>query len=155
MQWTWQRFDALSGAQVYEMLALRCRVFILEQGAYLDPDGADLQAWHLQGRDAAGVLQAYLRGVDPGVKYSEPSIGRVITAPELRRSGLGRELMRDPHFALRASTELGVEIDYSHPFQATDHELWEQEYLANVEPHSWHDPRLLDQEDAVAITPTP
>ncbi len=23
----------------------------------------------------------------------------------------------------------------------------EQEYLANVEPHSWHDPRLLDQED--------
>ncbi|MFO1274409.1 MAG: GNAT family N-acetyltransferase, partial [Rubrivivax sp.] len=62
---------------------------------YLDPDGADPQAWHLQGRDAAGVLQAYLRGVDPGVKYSEPSIGRVITAPELRRSGLGRELMRE------------------------------------------------------------
>ena len=45
------------------------------------------------------------------------------------------------------SFRLGVEIDYSHPFQGTDHELWEQEYLANVEPRSWHDPRLLDQED--------
>ena len=95
MYWSWQCFDDLGVHALYDILALRCRVFILEQGAYLDPDGADLQAWHLQGRDAAGVLQAYLRGVDPGVKYSEPSIGRVITAPELRRSGLGRELMRE------------------------------------------------------------
>lgn len=95
MHWSWQRFDDLGVHALYDILALRCRVFILEQGAYLDPDGADPQAWHLQGRDAAGVLQAYLRGVDPGVKYSEPSIGRVITAPELRRSGLGRELMRE------------------------------------------------------------
>lgn len=95
MHWSWQRFDDLGVHALYDILALRCRVFILEQGAYLDPDGADLQAWHLQGRDAAGVLQAYLRGVDPGVKYSEPSIGRVITAPELRRSGLGRELMHE------------------------------------------------------------
>ena len=95
MHWSWQRFDDLGVHALYDILALRCRVFILEQGAYLDPDGADLQAWHLQGRDAAGVLQAYLRGVDPGVKHSEPSIGRVITAPELRRSGLGRELMRE------------------------------------------------------------
>jgi hypothetical protein len=25
---------------------------------------------------------------------------------------MGRELMRDPHFALRAAHELGVEVDY-------------------------------------------
>ena len=80
---------------LYDILALRCRVFILEQGAYLDPDGADLHSWHLQGRDEAGVLQAYLRGVEPGIKYAEPSIGRVITAPEVRRTGLGRALMRE------------------------------------------------------------
>ena len=64
LKWTWARFDDLGVHALYDILALRCRVFILEQGAYLDPDGADLQAWHLQGRDAAGVLQAYLRGVD-------------------------------------------------------------------------------------------
>jgi 2,4-dienoyl-CoA reductase-like NADH-dependent reductase (Old Yellow Enzyme family) len=28
---------------------------------------------------------------------------------------LGRETMRDPHFALRAATELGVDIDYWPP----------------------------------------
>ena len=95
LHWSWTRFDALGVHALYDILALRCRVFILEQGAYLDPDGTDLHAWHLQGRDAAGVLQAYLRAVDPGVKYAEPSIGRVITAPERRRSGLGRPLMRE------------------------------------------------------------
>ena len=92
MNWTWQRFEALGVDNLYDALALRCRVFILEQGPYLDPDGIDRQAWHLLGRDANGVLQAYLRVVDPGVKYVEPSIGRVITAPDSRGTGLGRVL---------------------------------------------------------------
>ena len=80
---------------LYDILALRCRVFILEQGAFLDPDGADVHAWHLLGRDEGGALQAYLRAVDPGIKYAEPSIGRVVTAPEVRGSGLGKALMRE------------------------------------------------------------
>jgi ElaA protein len=95
MLWTWQRFGELGVDNLYDALALRCRVFILEQGAYLDPDGYDRQSWHLLGRDEAGVLQAYLRVVDPGVKYTEPSIGRVITAPERRGTGLGRWLMSE------------------------------------------------------------
>ena len=92
MNWTWQRFEQLGVNNLYDALALRCRVFILEQGPYLDPDGIDRQSWHLLGRDANGVLQAYLRVVDPGVKYVEPSIGRVITAPDSRGTGLGRVL---------------------------------------------------------------
>lgn len=95
MVWNWSRFDALGVHALYDILALRCRVFILEQGAFQDPDGADPHAWHLQGRDANGVLQAYLRVAEPGIKYAEPSIGRVVTAPELRRTGLGRTLMRE------------------------------------------------------------
>ena len=93
MNWTWSRFAALGVDNLYDALALRCRVFILEQGPYLDPDGVDRDSWHLLGRDAAGVLQAYLRAVDPGVKYAEPSLGRVITAPETRGTGLGRVLV--------------------------------------------------------------
>ena len=80
---------------LYDALALRCRVFIMEQGAYQDPDGIDPHAWHLLGRDEAGVLQAYLRVVDPGQKYEEPSIGRVITAAQVRGTGAGRALMRE------------------------------------------------------------
>jgi ElaA protein len=86
VNWSWTRFDDLGVRELYEVLALRCRVFVLEQGPYLDPDGVDLRSWHLQGRDDAGVLQAYLRGVEPGIKYAEPSIGRVISAQtRLRR----------------------------------------------------------------------
>jgi len=93
--WTWCRFGALGVDNLYDALALRCRVFILEQGPYLDPDGVDRESGHLLGRNAAGLLQAYLRVVDPGVKYDEPSIGRVITAPEARGSGLGRRLVAE------------------------------------------------------------
>ena len=93
MNWQFLRFEQLGVDNLYDALALRCRVFILEQGPYLDPDGLDRQSWHLLGRDDAGVLQAYLRIVDPGLKYEEPSIGRVITSPETRGTGLGRALM--------------------------------------------------------------
>ena len=95
MNWLWCRFGELGVDNLYDALALRCRVFILEQGAYLDPDGVDRQSWHLLGRDEADTLQAYLRVVDPGVKYSEPAIGRVITSPEARGTGVGRKLFAE------------------------------------------------------------
>lgn len=95
MRWHWSRFGELGVDALYDALALRCRVFILEQGPYLDPDGLDRVSSHLLGRDADGTLQAYLRVVDPGAKYDEPSIGRVITAPEVRGQGLGWALMRE------------------------------------------------------------
>jgi ElaA protein len=95
VHWTCKRFDDLGVHALHDALALRCRVFILEQGPYQDPDVADKQAWHLLGYDAAGQLQACLRVVDPGAKFAEPSIGRVVTAPEARGQGLGRALMAE------------------------------------------------------------
>ena len=93
MNWSWFRFHELGVDNLYDALALRCRVFVLEQGPYLDPDGLDRTAWHLLGRDDDGRLQAYLRLVDPGRKFAEPSLGRVVTAPQRRGSGLGRQLV--------------------------------------------------------------
>lgn len=96
VDWAWSRFEGLGVHGLYDALQLRGRVFAVEQQAiYLDPDGADVHSWHLLGRDAGGALQAYLRVVDPGVKYAEPSIGRVITTPEVRGTGLGRALMTE------------------------------------------------------------
>jgi ElaA protein len=42
-----------------------------------------------------GPLVAYCRIVPPGVKFPEPSIGRVLTTAGARRTGAGRELMRE------------------------------------------------------------
>jgi ElaA protein len=94
--WRWSRFEGLSPCDVYDLLALRARVFVVEQDcAYLDPDGLDRDAWHLLGRDDAGVLRAYLRVVDPGRKYAAPSIGRVVTDPAARGTGLGHALLAE------------------------------------------------------------
>ena len=41
------------------------------------------------------INEAYLRVVDPGCKFAEPSMGRVITAPEVRGTGLGRTLVAE------------------------------------------------------------
>ena len=95
LHWTWARFDDLGVHALHDALALRCRVFILEQGPYQDPDGADKHAWHLMGLNADGTLLALLRVVDPGVNCPEPSIGRVVVAPELRGNGVGRALLKE------------------------------------------------------------
>jgi ElaA protein len=121
MRWQWQRFEALGVDNLYDALQLRCRVFVLEQGPYLDPDGLDRGAWHLLGRDEGAVLVAYLRIVDPGLRYAEPSIGRVITAAERRGTGAGRALMHEglagcdrlwPGRAVRISAQSRLERFY-------------------------------------------
>ncbi len=92
--WTWRRFAGLSTDDVYDLLALRAAVFVVEQAcAYLDPDGLDRHSWHLLGRDDSGALRACLRVVDPGLKYAEPSMGRVVLDLALRGSGLADQLV--------------------------------------------------------------
>jgi len=96
LAWHWARFGDLTAAELYDALALRQQVFVVEQNcAYLDVDGIDRHSWHLFGRDAEGRLQAYLRLVDPGHKYDEPSIGRVVTSLSARGTGAGRALVAE------------------------------------------------------------
>jgi ElaA protein len=140
MHWRWQRFPELGVDGLYEVLALRCRVFILEQGPYQDPDGLDQASWHLQGRDDTGVLQAYLRVVDPGRKYPEPSIGRVITAPEVRGTGLGRVLMREGLQRLEAvwpcqSVRISAQAHLQHFYGSLGFEVQGPPYLEDGIPH--------------------
>ena len=93
LTWRYEPFARLTAGDLYRILALRQRVFVVEQAcAYLDADGVDLDSDHLWHEDGGQVL-AYLRVVPGGAKYDEPSLGRVITAPEARRTGLGRALM--------------------------------------------------------------
>lgn len=76
-------------------------MFVVEQRcAYLDADGLDPRCRHGLGV-ARGELVACARLVPPGAAYDEPSIGRVVTAPEVRGRGLGRALMREAIAAAR------------------------------------------------------
>jgi len=97
LRWQWSRLPTLTSLEIYAVLAARQQVFAVEQHcAFQDADGHDAFAWHLLGWTAersAPTLAAYLRVIDPGRKYAEPSIGRVLTVPPYRGIGLGRAVM--------------------------------------------------------------
>jgi ElaA protein len=97
--WQWSRFDDLRPRELYAVVQLREAVFIVEQKCpYPDADGRDPDAWHLLGwlRGAAAErLVAYARVFEPGMRYAEGSIGRVVTAPDTRRYGFGKALMAE------------------------------------------------------------
>jgi ElaA protein len=86
-------FQELNVNELYALLRLRSEVFVLEQNCvFLDQDNKDQKCQHLL-LFADGKLAAYSRLVPPGVSYTEISIGRVVTSPEFRGTGLGRKLM--------------------------------------------------------------
>jgi len=93
MFWTLKPFADLSAKELYAILQLRNEVFIVEQNCpYPDCDNKDLYAWHLMGMQEDKLL-AYSRLLAPGISYSESSIGRIVSSPSVRKTGMGKKLM--------------------------------------------------------------
>jgi ElaA protein len=126
IEWQWSGFADLTALAVHEMLALRQQVFVLEQKClYADIDGLDPAAHHLLGwKTVAGKreLAATLRCLAPGAKYDEMSLGRVVTSPSARGTGLGRELVAQgiacaeqlhPGHAIRIGAQAHLEAFYA------------------------------------------
>ena len=122
---TWRicPFDELTLRELQNIFMARQLVFSLEQNcAYLDADGHDENAWHIAAWSAGhAVPLAYARLIPPGIKYAEPSIGRVITTSAARGTGLGRELVRRsialshevfPDHGIRISAQSRLEAFY-------------------------------------------
>ena len=94
--WTCKPHAELTLAELYAILRLRSEVFVVEQDCvFLDMDGKDLQVQteHLMAWEN-GALLAYCRLLEPALNDGQAVIGRVITAPAARGTGLGHELMR-------------------------------------------------------------
>ncbi|MFL6204883.1 MAG: GNAT family N-acetyltransferase [Acidimicrobiales bacterium] len=86
--------STISARELYAALELRGAVFVVEQECpYLDPDGRDLEpsTRHLWLDAADGGMAAYLRVLDDG--DGTLRIGRVVTAPSSRRTGLATRLL--------------------------------------------------------------
>jgi ElaA protein len=104
LQWRWFGLADFDSLTLYAYLKLRQDVFIVEQNCvYPDMDQYDAVSQHLLGLDENGRVLASLRLVPPGLKYAEPSIGRVITHPDARRGGTGSKLVAE---GLRMSSQL-------------------------------------------------
>jgi ElaA protein len=93
MRWRLARFDELTPREFHDAFQLRSAVFVVEQTCpFLDIDGVDPVCWHLLGWHNEELV-TYCRLVPPGVKYAEPSIGRVVSAKQARRTGAGRAVL--------------------------------------------------------------
>jgi len=96
MEWNIRSFDALTKDELYEIMKQRCAVFVVEQHCMdLDLDGIDKQAMHCYLKAYDGTIMAYCRIIPAGMKYSLPSIGRVLVAAEHRRHGYATTLMQN------------------------------------------------------------
>lgn len=94
--WTWRALSDFDALTLFDYLRLRQDVFVVEQTcAYPDMDDYDAPSLHLTGQDDAGRLLGCLRLVPPGLKYAEPSLGRVVIAPVARGTGMGHLLIAE------------------------------------------------------------
>lgn len=95
----WFGFDDLPPRLLYGLMALRQRVFVVEQNcAYVDLDGRDPQARHLVAvTDDDLRPAACLRLFSPDATEPEPAarLGRIVVSPDFRKTGLGPALIRE------------------------------------------------------------
>jgi|TARA_R100000935_G_scaffold57767_1_gene92611 ElaA protein len=95
LEFKWSRLESFTALELYQIIKARESVFVVEQHCpYQETDELDLHAWHLSAL-VNGELAAYARVVDPGIKNSKPSIGRVMTLKKFRGQKIGRALMEE------------------------------------------------------------
>jgi ElaA protein len=94
VDWTIKHFNQLGTNELYDMIAIRLKVFVVEQNCpYQDLDGKDKTAHHLLGKIDGNRIIATARILPPGSSYEEISIGRVVLDESLRGMKIGNQLM--------------------------------------------------------------
>ena len=91
----WRNFNSISKDELYDVLSLRQRVFIIEQDClYEDLDYSDQDANHLL-LYKDNKLIGYSRVFSPGIKYDAASIGRIVTDLDYRGRGYGKIITQE------------------------------------------------------------
>src|SRR5258706_1538155 len=144
LTWQFSRFENLSLHDWYAVTTRGSDEFVVEQSClFQDNDGAEPHSWHLLGweeSDGRCELVAYCRLVDAGIKYAEPSIGRVVTARAVRMKGYGRILLAEAlarHAALfpGRGNRIGAQQRLEKFYQAFGFETVSDVYIEDDIPH--------------------
>ncbi|KYP15316.1 GNAT family N-acetyltransferase [Flavihumibacter sp. CACIAM 22H1] len=138
--WKLSAFDALTAAELYQLLRLRSEVFVVEQQCiFLDMDNKDQESIHLLGWQG-NLLAASTRLVPPGISYPEMSIGRVVSAPQVRGTGIGRQLMEQSIQACyrlwgKAPIRIGAQRYLENFYRSLGFEVQGDTYMEDGIPH--------------------
>jgi ElaA protein len=135
-----KQFNELTPHELYEIIHLRNEVFVVEQNCvFQDADHKDETSYHLMawsGNDLAG----YTRLLAPGLAYESMSIGRVVTSPKYRRSGVGRALMEESITRCAAlfgkgPIKIGAQLYLKHFYGSFGFQQQGDQYLEDGIPH--------------------
>lgn len=135
-----KRFNELSLDELYDILALRNEVFIVEQNcAYEDCDGKDKFCYHVYYKEGKDII-AYARVLEKGLSYEEVSIGRVIVKKGYRKKGLALKLMRRTIefvevFLKESSIRLSSQVYAKGLYESLGFKQVSNEYLEDNIPH--------------------
>ena len=135
-----KRFNELSLDELYDILALRNEVFIVEQNcAYEDCDGKDKFCYHIYYKEGKDII-AYARILEKGLSYEEVSIGRVIVKKGYRKKGLALKLMRRAIefvevFLKESSIRLSSQVYAKGVYESLGFKQVSNEYLEDNIPH--------------------
>jgi len=143
LEWSEVESDDLDVATLYDVLALRSAVFVVEQQcAYQDIDGHDLAEGtvHVIGRDHG--IAAYARVLAPDDQHPTPRVGRVIVTPEARGRQVARTLMREALAACErrwptAAVELGAQAHLTGFYESLGFAAVSEPYDDDGIPHVW------------------
>ncbi|GAB4499309.1 MAG: GNAT family N-acetyltransferase [Saprospiraceae bacterium] len=136
-------FRHLTPYELYDIMALRQEVFVVEQNCpYLDADGKDLESWHLMGRNSNGELVCYTRLLPEGLSYDGyVSIGRVVSSPSVRGTGVGKILMQHSiemcrHLFGNQPIKIGAQTYLLKFYENFGFQSTGEEYLEDGIPHT-------------------
>ena len=88
-------FSELDTEDLYQILRLRSKVFVVEQDCvYQDIDNKDQNAIHLYYKENDQIV-GYTRIFKAGDYYENPCIGRVVVSKKNRGNDLGKKIMID------------------------------------------------------------
>jgi ElaA protein len=94
LQWRWYALEDMKPGRLYDMLALREAIFVVEQTCvYQELDGLDKTAGHLLALKNDMVV-ACLRVLPPDENEQRIRIGRVAVSSGCRKRGVARQMMQ-------------------------------------------------------------
>lgn len=143
ISWSVVEAGELDLATLYDVLALRSAVFVVEQAcAYEDIDGLDLAEGtvHVIGREEG--IAAYARVLAPGDEHPTPRVGRVVVAPGARGRQVARPLMRKALETCAShwpglAVELGAQAHLTAFYESLGFEAVSEPYDDDGIPHVW------------------
>lgn len=141
LDWQFKHFNDLSLNELYDLIALRIKVFVVEQNCpYQELDGKDKRGYHLICRNGKGELVGTMRILAKGVAFDEVAFGRIVLDEAERGVKEGHQMMKEAmnfckeefgDIPIKLSGQKHLEGFYNkHDFYSTG-----KEYLEDGIPH--------------------